>query len=133
MVVLILSGCTQKIDKLTYTTFNEYFSKNTEYSINDTSNQYDINVRKYIEAGNGNVQIFYIEFSDSKNADKHINDIFLTDKNNKVKHSKDYTYIKNTKDKYMRLYQKDNVIVIGITYNKKYKGQVNRVLKDLGY
>lgn len=133
IVIFVLSGCTKKIDRLSYTTFNEYFSKNKEYSINDTSNQYDINVRRYIEAGDGNIQVYYIEFSDSKKADEHIKNIFLIDKSNKIKRKKDYVYIKNTKGKYMQLYQTDNVIVIGLTNNKKYKSQVKKVLKDLGY
>lgn len=130
IIVIIISGCSKKIEKISYTEFNEYFSNKKGYNIVDTTGNYDIDIRRYLEAGEGNFQIFYIEFDNEKNADKYIEDMY---KNNKIKVYKKYTYIKNNKKEYLRLYKIDNVIVLGKTTNKKYKRQMKKVLKDLGY
>lgn len=131
-LVVSISGC-KKIEKISYTTFNEYFANKSEYRLNDTTDQYDVNIRRFTEAGEGNIQIFYIEFDNAKNAQKYLTDMYLIDETNKVKEKKDYTYIKNTKGKYMKLYKVDNLIIIGKTSDKKYKFKVNKVLKDIGY
>jgi len=130
--VFILSGCGKKIEKISYAQFNEYFS-NEEYDIIDNTNQYGLEVRRYLEAGNGKIQVFYIEFDNEKNADKYMNGIYASEKGSKTKVKKDYTYIKNTKIGYMKLYKVDNVLLIGSADEKKYKRQVNKVLRDLGY
>ena len=130
LIIVLFSGCAKKIEKISYTEFNEYFSNKEGYSIVDTTGDYDIDIRRYIEAGEGNFQIFYIEFDNENNADKYIKDMY---KNNKIKTYKNYTYIKSNKKDYMRLYKVDNVIVIGTTSDKKYKRQMKKVLKDLGY
>ena len=131
-IVVSLSGC-KKIEKISYTTFYEYFANKSEYRLNDTTNQYDVDVRRFVEAGEGNIQVFYIEFDNAKSAQKYLADMYLIDETNKVKEKKDYTYIKNTKGKYMKLYKVDNLIIIGKTPNKKYKSKVNKALKDIGY
>jgi len=130
--VFILSGCGKKIEKISYAQFNEYFS-NEEYDIIDNTKQYGLEVRRYLEAGNGKIQVFYIEFDNEKNADKYMNGIYASEKGSKTKVKKDYTYIKNTKIGYMKLYKVDNVLLIGSADEKKYKRQVNKVLRDLGY
>lgn len=131
-IIVLLSGC-KKIEKISYTTFNEYFANKSEYRLNDTTDQYDISVRRFVEAGEGNIQIFYIEFDNSDSAQKYLADMYLIDKSNKVKEKKDYTFVKNTKGKYMKLYKVDNLIILGKTPDKKYKFKLNKVLKDIGY
>ena len=131
-LVLTITGCVKKVDKMTFTQFNEYFFTN-KYDIIDNTNKYGIETRRYFEAGDGKIQFFYIEFDNNKNAKKYIEGMYSNQPGSKTKVTKDYTYIKNTKNQYMKLYNVDNVIFIGITYDKKYKRQVNKVLKDLGY
>lgn len=130
-MIVILSGCIKNLDKLSYSNFNEYFSKRNNYDVIDKTSQYDIGVRKYIEAGDGYIQIFYIEFSNNKNANKYINNIYLNDNNYKVKNKKNYTYIKNKKGNYFRLYKKNNKIIYGTTNNKRHIKDVKRVLNEL--
>ena len=128
--VLVITGCNKNINKLSYTEYNEYFSNKKGYSIIDDTKKYDIDVRRYLEAGDGDIQVFYIEFSNEKYADKYIEDNY---KKEKIKKYKNYTYIKNTKNKYMKVYKVKNVIVIGNTNDKKYKRLVNKTLKELGF
>lgn len=130
--VATLSGC-GKVSKITYTNFNEYFLAKEGYSIINDTDKYDIDVRKHIEAGNGNVQVFYIEFANKKYADNYVENIYKKDSNYKVREKNGYTFIKTTKNKYEKAYKIDNTLVIGTSINKKYKRDVNRVLKDLGY
>lgn len=132
-IITLSTGCFKKIEKISYTDFNEYFTNKTEYTLLDNTSKYGINIRRYVEAGEGNFQIFYIEFDNEKNADKYINNIYVSNKNNKVKRYKNYTYIKSNKNTYLRLYKTKNVIVLGQTKNKKYKSKMKKVLKDLGY
>lgn len=133
LIIFLFSGCKRNIEKISYTDFYEYFSNKNEYDIVDTTGNYDITVRRFLEAGEGNFQIYYIEFDNKKSADKFLNEIYVKDKNNKVKNYKNYTYITSNKKTYLRLYKKDNVIVFGQTKNKKYKRQMKKVLRDLGY
>ena len=132
ITVITLSGCGE-INKVTYTKFNEYFSNKDGYDIINNTDKYDIDIRKYIEAGNGNVQIFYIEFANKKYANDYVKKIYKADKNYRVKYADGCTYIKTTKNKYEKAYKIDNTLVIGSTTNKKYKRDVNKILKDLGY
>ncbi|MBO6145914.1 MAG: hypothetical protein J6O62_03860 [Bacilli bacterium] len=128
--IVVLTGCSKKIDKLSYTDYNEYFSNKEGYSVIDDTNKYDIDVRRYLEAGNGDIQVFYLEFSNEKNANKYIKDNY---KKLKKKEYKNYTYIKDTKNKYMKLYKVKNVIVIGNTNENKNKRLLNKTLKELGF
>lgn len=128
--IVVLTGCSKKIDKLSYTDYNEYFSNKEGYSVIDDTNKYDIDVRRYLEAGNGDIQVFYLEFSNEKNANKYIEDNY---KKLKKKEYKNYTYIKDTKNKYMKLYKVKNVIVIGNTNENKNKRLLNKTLKELGF
>ena len=130
--VVTLSGC-GKIDKITYTKFNEYFSNKEGYSIINNTDKFDIDIRKYIEAGNGDIQIFYIEFANKKYASDYVKNVYKKDKNYKVKYADGCTYIKRTKNKYEKAYKIDTTLLIASTVNKKYKRDVNKILKDLGY
>ena len=49
-----------------------------------------------------------------------------------IKEKDNYTYVKNTKGTYFKLYRVDNVVINAVA-DKKYKKEVNKVLKDLGY
>ena len=132
-VVILLSGCFKNIQKLSYSDFKDYFSNKKEFKFIDKTYLYGVNVRKFVEVGEGNYQIFYIEFNNKKNADNYIEKMYKTNKDNKVNVKKNYTYVKRNKDSYLRLYKVDNVIVLGTTRNKKARKQVNKVLKELGY
>ena len=131
LIVVLSTSCVKNIQKISYTDFNQYFSKDNKYTILDKTYQYGINTRRYIEAGNGNIQVLYIEFDSSKKAENYVKDNYS--KNYKVKKYKKYTYVKSNKGTYLRLYRVNNIIVLGRTNNKKYKRELKKVLKDLGY
>lgn len=131
--VLVLAGCSKDYKKLSYTTYNEYFNKKSDYITIDHSNDYGLNVVRSLESGNGTVQIMYIEFSDEKEADNYIENSYENDKNYKVTKKDNYTIVKSSKGKYFKLYKVDNVIVYGISLEKKDKKEINSILKDLGY
>lgn len=130
--LVILTGCGKNYDKLSYTEYSEYFNSKHEYVVLDKSSSYGITTTRYLEAGNGNVQVFYIEYAKTDDAIKYVNDLYKDKKHYKLKTKNNYSYVKSTKDKYFKLYRVDNVIVNAVA-DKKYKKDVNKVLKDLGY
>ena len=130
--VVILSGCNKDLEKVSYTDYNEYFNSKDGYTILDKSSDYDLSVIRYLEAGNGNVQVFFTEYQKTEDAKKEIEDLYKNQKNYKFKEKDNYTYVKNTKGTYFKLYRVDNVVINAVA-DKKYKKEVNRVLKDLGY
>ena len=130
--VILLSGCNKNLEKVSYTDYNEYFNSKDGYSILDKSSDYDLSVIRYLEAGNGNVQVFFTEYQKTEDAKKEIEDLYKNQKNYKFKEKDNYTYVKNTKGTYFKLYRVDNVVINAVA-DKKYKKEVNKVLKDLGY
>lgn len=133
LIVILSSACMSNIKKLSYTEFNEYFSNKKGFHINDSTGHYDIEIRRFLEAGNGDFQITYIEFDNEKSADEYVKTMYKDTSKYKVKSKKDVTFVKENKPSFLRLYKKDNVIVSGITNNKKARREVKRVLRDLGY
>lgn len=129
--ILIMSGCSKDYQKVSYTTFNEYFSKQGDYKIVDQTSNYNINIRKCVEAGNGKVQIFYMEFESAEIASAYIKNMYEKQEDYKI--NDNYTYVKSTKGKYFKLYRSDNVVIYGIALDKKDKREVKSTLKDLGY
>ena len=130
--VILLSGCNKNLEKVSYTDYNEYFNSKDGYTILDKSSDYDLSVIRYLEAGNGNVQVFFTEYQKTEDAKKEIEDLYKNQKNYKFKEKDNYTYVKNTKGTYFKLYRVDNVVINAVA-DKKYKEEVNKVLKDLGY
>lgn len=130
--VILLSGCNKNLEKVSYTDYNEYFNSKDGYTILDKSSDYDLSVIRYLEAGNGNVQVFFTEYQKTEDAKKEIEDLYKNQKNYKFKEKDYYTYVKNTKGTYFKLYRVDNVVINAVA-DKKYKKEVNKVLKDLGY
>lgn len=130
--VILLSGCNKNLEKVSYTDYNEYFNSKDGYTILDKSSDYDLSVIRYLEAGNGNVQVFFTEYQKTEDAKKEIEDLYKNQKNYKFKEKDNYTYVKNTKGTYFKLYRVDNVVINAVA-GKKYKKEVNKVLKDLGY
>lgn len=130
--VILLSGCNKDLEKVSYTDYNEYFNSKDGYTILDKSSDYDLSVIRYLEAGNGNVQVFFTEYQKTEDAKKEIEDLYKNQKNYKFKEKDNYTYVKNTKGTYFKLYRVDNVVINAVA-GKKYKKEVNKVLKDLGY
>ena len=133
ITILIMIGCGKNYEKLTYTDYQEYFNNKTGYVIQDNSSLYEINIRRYLEAGNGNVQVYYIEYAEEEDAIKHIEDSYLDKDGYKVKLKDNYSYVKSTRDKYQKIYRVDNIIINALTLDKKYKKEVNSILKDLGF
>lgn len=129
---ILLSGCNKNLEKVSYTDYNEYFNSKDGYTILDKSSDYDLSVIRYLEAGNGNVQVFFTEYQKTEDAKKEIEDLYKNQKNYKFKEKDNYTYVKNTKGTYFKLYRVDNVVINAVA-DKKYKKEVNKVLKDLGY
>lgn len=131
--ILIMTGCTKDYEKLAYTDYQEYFNNKLNYTIQDNSKEYAINIRRYLEAGNGNVQVYYIEYAKEEDAIDYIKNSYLDKDGYKVKMNDNYSYVKSTKDRYQKIYRVDNVIIDVLTLDKKYKKEVNNILKDLGY
>ena len=130
--VILLSGCNKNLEKVSYTDYNEYFNSKDGYTILDKSSDYDLSVIRYLEAGNGNVQVFFTEYQKTEDAKKEIEDLYKNQKNYKFKEKDNYTYVKNTKGTYFKLYRVANVVINAVA-DKKYKKELNKVLKDLGY
>ncbi len=130
IITILLTGC-KKYDKLAYTSYNEYFNSKDGYVILDKTSDYDIDVRRYLEAGNGNVQVYYIEFATEDLAIDYVKNLYENQNGYKVKNN--YSYVKSTKNQYFKLYRVDNVIINAVSSDKKYRKNVNEVLKDLGY
>lgn len=130
--VFLLCGCSKKYEKVSYTEYREYFNSKSGYVILDKSSDYDLSVIRYLEAGNGNVQVFFTEYQNTEDAKKYVEDLYKGEKNFKFKEKDNYTYVKNLKGTYFKLYRVDNTI-INVVADKKYKKEVNSILKDLGY
>lgn len=133
LVILALTGCNKNYEKVSYTDYQEYFNNKSGYIIQDHSSEYEINIRRYLEAGNGNVQVYYIEYAKEEDAIEYIEKFYLEKDGYKVKLNDKYSYVKSTKDKYQKVYRVNNVIIDALTLDKKYKKEVNNILKDLGY
>ena len=131
--LVFLSSCGKNYEKLTYTDYLEYFNKKSGYTIQDRSDEYEINIRRYLEAGNGNVQVYYIEYAKEEDAIEYIENAFLDKDGYKVKLNDNYSYVKSTKGKYQKVYRVNNVIIDVLTLDKKYKKEVNNILKELVY
>jgi hypothetical protein len=132
MFVFIFTGCTKDYKKLSYTTYDEYFNNKTGYKTIDHSSERGTEIIRDLEAGNGTIQIMYLEFKTEDYANDYIKEYFDAS-SYKKKVKDDVTIIKNTNDKYFKLYKIDNVIVYGLSSEKKDKGEINKILKDLGY
>ena len=132
LFVFLVAGCEHAVSKVSYSTFNEYFLNKEDFSINDDTNSYDLEIRRYINAVSKNYQISYIEYDSEKNANKYIESL-KKDKDYKVKEYEKYTYVEYTKGKYVVLYKIDETIVIGTSNDGGYKSEINGILKDLGY
>lgn len=130
--IMLLSGCAKEYKKLSYVDYNEYFNKKTNYIMIDHSSDNGLEIIRELEAGNGDIQVIYLEFMNEDEANKYIKQNFS--KNNyKIKTTDNYTYIRNTKNIYFKLYKVDNVILYAVSDNKKNKKEIKNILKDLGY
>lgn len=128
--IILFSGCMKNYKKLSYTEYNEYFNNKNGYIILDHSSDYGVDIIRNLEAGNGKIQVIYMEFSDEKTAKKYID---LTYYNYKIKEKDNYTIIKSNKGKYFRLYRVENVIVYAQSEDKSNKKEIKSILKDLGF
>ena len=84
-IAIILTGCGKNYNKLSFSDYNSYFESKEGYTINDKTSFYDSSIIRYYEAGNGNVQVFFIEYADSKDAKKYVEDLYENDKKYKIK------------------------------------------------
>ena len=132
LFLLVTIGCQKNVSKVSYARFNEYFSNKEGFRIIDNTSNYDISIRKYIEAGEGNYQIFYIEYDESKKASDYI-DSLKDEEGYKVTEYDKYTYVENTNGKYIVAYKVDETIVMAKSSDTKYKNEINKILSDLGY
>lgn len=133
LIGLTLVGCGKNYEKITYTDYQEYFNKKEGYIVQEKSEGYDVTVRRYFEASNNNVQVYYIEYAKEDDAIQYMKDSFEDKDDYKLKLKDNYSYAKSTKNKYQKVYRVDNVIINVIARDKKYKKEVNNILKDLGY
>ena len=86
-IAIILTGCGKNYNKLSFSDYNSYFESKEGYTINDKTSFYDSSIIRYYEAGNGNVQVFFIEYADSKDAKKYVEDLYENDKKYKIKNN----------------------------------------------
>lgn len=131
-LIIFMGGCSKSYDKLSYTKYNEYFSSKDNYIVLDKSSDYGSEVIRYLEAGDGNIQIFFTEYQKTDDAIEYVNDVYKNDNNYRFKSGDNYTYVKIKKNVYFKLYRVDNVIV-SVLADKEYKKEANNILKDLGY
>lgn len=132
LVIVFVSGCEKEYKKLSYVDYNEYFSNKEGYVMIDHSLDSGLEMIRNLEAGNGDIQVMYIEFMNDEEAENYIEEKF-NDDNYKIKKYDDYITIKNTKNRYFKLYKIDNVVIYAVSTDKKDKKEINSVLKDLGY
>lgn len=131
--LVTLVGCSKRYEKVTYTNYQEYFKNKDGYIISDNSIDHDMIIKRYLEASNNNVQVYYIEYADEDDAIVYMKDSFENKDDYKLRMKDNYSYAKSTKGKYQKVYRVDNVIINVIARDKKYKKEVNNILKDLGY
>lgn len=132
VMIILVSGCGKDYKKLSYIDYNEYFNEKEGYLMIDHSSENGLEIIRDLEAGNGDIQVMYLEFMTEEEAEKYIKENF-NDDNYKVKDKETYTIVKNTKNRYFKLYKVDNVIVYALSNDKKDKKEINSILKDLGY
>ena len=132
IMIVLMSGCGKNYKKLSYIEYNEYFNKKQDYLMIDHSSENGLEIIRDLEAGNGDIQVMYLEFMTEEEAEKYLKENF-DDDNYKTKDKETYTIVKNTKNRYFKLYKIDNVIIYALSNDKKDKKEINSILKDLGY
>lgn len=138
LVIILLIGIifilnyNKEYKKLSYIDYNEYFNNKDNYMMIDHSSDSSLEIIRKLEAGNGTIQIMYLEFENEEDAEKYIDDNY-NETGYKIKNKNNYTLVKSTNNIYFKLYKVDNVIVYGVSEDKKDRREINSILKDLGY
>lgn len=132
LFIVLLSACTKDYKAITYTKFIETFQEEG-YIVNNSSSQQSDKYERFIEASGKNNQFTYMEFKDEEEARNYVKTNYSKKKNYKYKDKKNYITVKSTKERYFSLIQIDKIVIVGNTYTKSNKKEVNRMLKKLGY
>ena len=129
---LFLTGCTKNYVALTYTKFVETFNKKSEYIVKDMTLQTAAFDKAYV-AGIGDIQYIYYEFDTVDNAKDYVKVNYDNRDGYSYKDKGTYIEVVCTNNMYFRLIQVDKMIIIGTSDNYNDKGEINKILKELGY
>lgn len=132
-MAVILSGCNNNLKKISYVDYEEYFNKKSGYVIIDNSSNNGLEIVRELQASNGKIQVIYMEFMTDKEADKYIKENYSKEDGYKIKVNDNYATIKNTKNRYFKLYKVENIIIYASSNDKKNKKNINDIFNDLGY
>ena len=131
-LIILLSAC-KKYEAITYTKFSEVFNNKEGYIVNNQTLRYENKFERYIEVVGNNNQFSYYEFKTSEEARQYLIDNYKEQKKFHLKVRDDYITVKCTDKMYFRAIQVDKIVIVGNTNVKKNKGEINKILKELGY
>lgn len=131
--VLLLCACKKDVNPITHKRFTAVMSDDLSYSVTDKSLSYEGVYERYISASKeGSIFIFF-ELESEDDAVKYMEDNYKDAKNYSYKTEDDYTVVTNSKGGYVKIVQVGNVIISGSTEDPKYKPDVKKAFKELGY
>ena len=131
--VLLLCACKKDYSTLTYKRFTSKMSDDLSYSVTDKSLSYEGIYERYISASKEGSLFLFLEFESEKDAKKYMEDNYSKQKGYSYKSTDDYIVVTNSKGGYVKLIQVGNVIISGSTEDSKYKTDVKKAFKELGY
>lgn len=133
-IVIILTGCSKDYTAISYSKFISEFDNRENYNIIDkTSINQGIYKRSY-EAGNGDLNFFYLEFNDNKEAKSYMKRNYKDNDEFSYNNEKDYAVAKTKLSKrYIKVINVDNVVIIGKSEKFFDRFSVNKIYKELGY
>lgn len=131
--VLLLCACKKDLSPITYKRFTTKMSDDLSYSVTDKSLSYEGIYERYISASKEGLLFLFFEFESEEKAIKYMEDNYKDAKNYSYKKEKDYIIVTNSKGGYIKIVQIGNVIISGSTEDSKYKSDIKKAFKELGY
>ncbi|MBR4830486.1 MAG: hypothetical protein IKZ96_01810 [Bacilli bacterium] len=131
--VLLLCACKKDVSPITYKRFISKMSDDLSYSVTDKSLSYEGIYERYISASKEGSLFLFMEFEDEKTAKKYMEDNYKKQKGYSYKSTDDYIVVTNSKGGYVKLVQVNNIIISGSTEQSKYKTDIKKAFKELGY
>lgn len=131
--VLFLAGCKKDYSSITYKRFVEKMSDELNYSVTDSTLDYEDVYQRYYSAIKDDVVINYIEFESEEKAKEYMKTNYYKQKYYSYKDNDDYSTAKYTKIGYLYVIQVDNMVIKGSTDKNTKTSVVKKVFKELGY
>ena len=130
---LILAGCKKDYSSITYKRFVEKMSDELNYSVTNSTLDYQDVYQRYYSAIKDDVVINYIEFESEEKAKEYMKTNYYKQKYYSYKDKDDYSTAKYTKIGYLYVIQVDNMVIKGSTDKNEKTSVVKKVFKELGY